>query len=124
MKANSSVDVVLVDDDNGVRWIIEQVLEMAGVSYASAATGAQGIKLITLHTPPLAIVDVKLGGMSGLDVARHVQSNGHTQILLVTGYANTIQNTISELPIITVMEKPFDIHQLLAIVLDVLNKSA
>lgn len=110
------IDVVVVDDDDSVRWVIEQTLELAGISYASASNGALGISLIEKHMPSLAIVDVKLGAMSGLDVVRSISHLGKTRVLLVTGYANTIEDKVSGLPVLGILEKPFDIQNLLGIV--------
>lgn len=120
---SAPVQVVIIDDDSSVRWIIEQTLEMGGVNYASATTGVKGVELINRHTPPLAIVDLKLGAMSGLDVVRSID-NGCTRVLMVTGYAPSIKGHISGLPILQVIEKPFDIQELLQIVNEALRVSA
>lgn len=124
MKQKLPVQVVIIDDDSSVRWVIEQTLELAGVTFVSAATGPQGIQMIKQHAPSLAIVDVKLGAMSGLDVARNILLYQDTKVLLVTGYANTIRDTISDLPVLGVMEKPFDINHLLSVVQQALAESA
>jgi len=122
--SSPSVQVVIVDDDSSVRWIIEQSLDLAGISYVSAATGAQGIELINLHRPPLAIVDLKLGAMSGLDVLRGMACPRQTKALLITGYASSLRDQLKDLPVLAVMEKPFDIQDLLRVVEEALRPSA
>lgn len=116
MSESCPVDVVVVDDDESVRWVIEQTLDLANISYASASNGIQGIQMIKEHTPSLAIIDVKLGAMNGLDVVRSIKDSVNTKVLLVTGYANTIADKLSGLPVLRVLEKPFDIQDLLTIV--------
>jgi len=118
------VEVVIIDDDSGVRWIIEQTLDLAGISYVSAATGSQGIQLIKQHSPGVAIVDVKLGTMSGLDVVRSLQPPQKTKAILVTGYTQSLEGKVSGLPILEILEKPFDIQELLNVVQDALRTPA
>jgi len=124
MSRTNPVQVVIIDDDSSVRWIIEQTLDLANVTYVSAATGPEGIQLINQHVPPVAIVDVKLGAMSGLDVLRNIRAPQNTKVLLVTGYASTIEDLIVDLPVMGVLEKPFDIQQLSALVQNALRASA
>lgn len=119
-----SVQVVVVDDDSSVRWIIEQTLAMVGITYASAATGMEGIRLIDRHSPPLAIVDAKLGAMSGLDVVRSIERPSKTKALMVTGCASSIQDQVSDLPVLGVLEKPFDIQHFLKVVQEALRTPA
>lgn len=116
MSESCPVDVVVVDDDESVRWVIEQTLDLANISYASASNGVRGIQIIEEHAPSLAIIDVKLGAMNGLDVVRSIKDSVNTKVLLVTGYANTIADKLSGLPVLGVLEKPFDIQDLLTIV--------
>ncbi|MEW6182905.1 MAG: response regulator [Bacillota bacterium] len=120
----SKVDVVVVDDDKSVRWLLEEMLSFGEISHRVAASGPEGIRLIQEHKPRLAIVDVRLGSMNGLDVARRT-TNGGTKVIFMTGYGDVIKDKVEDdLPVISIIEKPFDIQGLLRIVRNVLDETA
>lgn len=118
------VDVVVIDDDDGVRWLLEEVLKAGGVSHRTAASGPEGLRLVAEHQPHLAIIDVKLGAMNGLDVARRLHAVcDKTRALFVTGYGDLIESQVNgDLPLEGIIEKPFDVAEFLKTVKDVLSR--
>lgn len=120
------VDVVVIDDDDGVRWVLQQVLSLDNITCSAACSGPEGIRQVKKHRPRLAIVDIKLGSMNGLDVARSIHKIcDQIKILFVTGYNETIKGKVDPyLPVIDVVEKPFDVNGLLRLVQGVLHDSA
>jgi len=83
--------IVIVDDHKivieGLRTIIEREpdLEIVG----EAVTGARGMRLIARHQPDVALVDIRLGDVSGLEVCRAArQSSPNTRVIILTGYIN------------------------------------
>lgn len=117
------LDVVAIDDDDSIRWLLGELLSLAGVSYALAGSGAQGLRLVSQHRPQLVIADVKLGGMDGLEVARRVnQALPQTEIILVTGYSETARELSDEIPgVRRVLDKPFDINELLELITEIVG---
>ena len=116
-------DVVVIDDDDGVRWVLEELLAAQNISCRLARSGQEGIKVVSESRPALAIVDIKLGSMNGLDVARRI-CNDHkdVKILFITGYSESIKEKLDDdLPVIGIIEKPFDLMELLARIRDVLS---
>jgi two-component system, OmpR family, KDP operon response regulator KdpE len=114
----SEVDVVVIDDDEGVRWVLQQMLAVQNISCSAARNGPEGISVVSRQKPRLAIVDIKLGAMNGLDVARSIcKDNRDLKILFVTGYNETIKGKVEpELPVLGIVEKPFDVAELLRLV--------
>jgi DNA-binding NtrC family response regulator len=55
-------DVVIIDDDASVRWLLKEMLLVAGISHLAAASGQEGLRLVSECKPRLVIIDVKLGG--------------------------------------------------------------
>lgn len=119
----NKVDVVVIDDDEGVRWVLQQILSIQNISYRVAGNGLEGISVISQCRPRLAIVDIKLGAMNGLDVARSICNiNNEIKILFITGYKETIQGKVDDqLPVLGVIEKPFNVSELLLIIQEGLN---
>lgn len=115
--------MVVVDDDKSVRWLLGEMLSFGQITHRVAASGPEGIRLILEHRPRLAILDVRLGSMNGLDVAR--RTNGNTKVIFMTGYGDAIKDKVEEdLSVIGIIEKPFDIQGLLKIVRGVLDETA
>lgn len=62
-------DVVLVDDDEDVAWILEQLLEDAGHTVRVAHNGDEGLLLLQERLPDLAILDVEMPRLDGPSMA-------------------------------------------------------
>lgn len=113
------VDVVVIDDNEGIRWIFQQALALCNLSCLSVSDGIQGIKDVIRYNPRLVIVDIKLGAMNGFEVVRLIrQTNTDVKILFVTGYRETIttEEWAGDENILGVLEKPFDITDLLGMI--------
>jgi DNA-binding NtrC family response regulator len=119
----NQVDVVVTDDDESVRWLYQEIFALEGIAHRAAATGAEGLRLVAEHRPRLAIVDLKLGAMNGLEVARRIKAvSDNTKILFVTGYDHALEGNVDEqLPVVAIIEKPFDVPSLLRLVKSVLR---
>ena len=74
MTAAASPLVLVVDDMADTRRLMRRVLERARFRVAEAATGEEAIEAITRERPDLVVLDLRLPGISGFDVARWVRS--------------------------------------------------
>lgn len=82
------VRVVVVDDDPAMRILLRVVLETEPTFdvVGEAADGGAGCQLILDAQPDLAIVDLHMPELSGLDILRRVRSSGSpTRILIHSG---------------------------------------
>lgn len=120
------VDVVVVDDNDSVRFVLQEVLATGDITSRGAGNGAEGLDLIARYKPSLAIVDLKLGSINGLDLAGGIRDlGGGTKVLIITGYAETILGQVDgDLPIVGVVEKPFDAFELLDLVKKILGRTS
>ena len=66
--------VLLIDDDDSLRRVVEVFLQDFGIQVTSAATGARGLELFTHDPPALVITDIQMEGMSGLDVLKKIKA--------------------------------------------------
>jgi two-component system CheB/CheR fusion protein len=81
--------VVVVEDNPDAREMLCDLLRTAGFECRAADSGPSALQLIDETAPDVAILDVGLPGMNGLEVARRVRSEGkHPQLWLIalTGY--------------------------------------
>ncbi len=117
------VDVVVIDDDKGILWFLQEMLTLYEISFKTANTGTEGLKLLKKYRPQVAVIDVKLGSMTGLEVAKRLKSLAlDTQILFMTGYSNVIPpEVISELPVLAVLEKPFEVESFMRVLTEALK---
>ena len=114
----NQVDVVVIDDDEGIRWILQQALAMCNLSCSVVSDAMQGINAVYRYHPRLAIVDIKLGAVNGFEVARLIcQMYDDVKILFMTGYKEAITEQVEVGDnVIGVLEKPFNVAELLQLV--------
>jgi CheY-like chemotaxis protein len=83
--------VLIVDDDQMNRELLETVLKRSGYSVSHANSGAQALRVVTEQPPNLILLDVRLGEMSGYDVCARLKSDPATRpipIIILTAADN------------------------------------
>ena len=73
--SNAKRLVLLVDDDPLLLEFLTEVLGHAGYDTATAVSAAEAIRKIEAREPDMALLDITMPGMSGLELARHLQEN-------------------------------------------------
>lgn len=80
--------IVVIDDDHAMRLSCRKILEKSGFKVETFEDGVQGLEGVARLKPGLVVVDLKMPGMSGLEVIARVHSIDPDMILVViTGYA-------------------------------------
>ncbi|NML62492.1 response regulator [Massilia sp. RP-1-19] len=64
--------ILIVDDDPILLQFIGEILRHAGYDTVSASSGAQAIAQIEAREPDMALLDITMPGMTGLELARHL----------------------------------------------------
>ena len=81
--------VLVVDDEPSMREFLEIMLVQEGYEVSAASTGEEGVKMYRLTEPDLVLTDVKMPGMSGLDLIREIHSiDSSVPIIAITAYAS------------------------------------
>lgn len=81
--------ILLIDDDALLLRSSAELLHRQGYEVVTATTGQEGLELLSLQTFALAIVDIVLPDINGLDILRTIKRDSpDTVVLLVTGYAS------------------------------------
>ena len=110
--------LLLIDDEEDVQYSFRRIFDSAEVELTTASSGEEGLKLIPKIKPDLVIMDIRMGGMTGLETLRHIrQMDSKLLVILMTAYGTT-QTTIEAMKLgaYDYLLKPFDIPKLKEIV--------
>jgi len=111
-----ATDFLIVDDDPTLAGMLERVLQRRGFSTISASSSAQALHLASNTVFAKAIVDLKLGSDSGLQLIRELKLH-HPEIAIVmlTGYSS-ISTAVEavKLGAVNYLCKPADADEILA----------
>lgn len=80
--------ILVVDDDRGVRNALRTRLDALGYDTLEAATGIDAIEQFEATHPSVMLVDAALPDLSGFDVCRHVRAldpGGKTGVIVISG---------------------------------------
>ena len=79
--------ILVVDDDDSQRRLIEFWLKEEGYSVVTASDGHGGLQTFTEKTPALVITDIRMPGLSGLDLLGRIKAiNTDTPVILITAF--------------------------------------
>jgi CheY-like chemotaxis protein len=109
--------VLVVDDDEAIRGLVQLILIEAGHRVSTARSGEQALGLIDEEVFDLILTDYRMPGMSGAELVGRVREHPHggdVPILLVTGTLD--DGPLEGLDIEGRLPKPFDVGRLLALV--------
>ena len=85
----AAVHVLVVDDEPALRRSLARVLETRGMHVAVAEDGAQALEYIQRSPPDVALVDMQMPGIGGLEVLARVKAMGiPIEVLLMTAFAD------------------------------------
>jgi len=115
--------IVIADDESIIRLDLKEILESAGYDVVGeAANGVEALALITEHNPDLALLDIKMPEMDGLEVAKAVKGSGTTVVLLTAFSQRDLIETAREAGVSAYLVKPFRSAELLPKVAAILNQ--
>jgi two-component system, response regulator, stage 0 sporulation protein F len=117
--------LLIVDDNSGIRRLLEEVFSAEGYTVFTAATGLEAIIIAQKHLPDLVLTDIKMPGINGFDLRDKLLSiNPNIQILLMSAYSdqNELQEKVHFRGINNLLTKPFDLEQLSMLVDSLLNE--
>jgi DNA-binding NarL/FixJ family response regulator len=116
--ANECGSVLVVDDDDGCRDLISDLLKRRGYTVREATEGAEALASARKEPPSLVLLEVHLPGMSGYDVCREFRAEfgEHLPILFISGKRTDPSDRVAGLRLggDDYIVKPFDSDELLA----------
>lgn len=112
---NSSVWILLVDDDQTPTRLLKELLSSEGYQIDTADSGEKAVGMIKKNDYKIVITDLKMPGISGLDLLQYcVKTFPEISIILLTAHG-TIQSAVNALKIgaFNYLTKPVQIDELL-----------
>src|SRR5262245_15002272 len=108
--------VLVVDDEESVRYSFRKTLREPGYRVLGAADGPEALAAVRSEPPDLVILDIQMPGMSGLEVLERLKRIApHIPVLVITAHGDS-DRVISAMKhgAFEYIEKPFDIPRMKA----------
>ena len=116
-----SKTILVIDDDDLIRDLVERCLAQADYRVITAADGRGGVEEFEAEQPDLVVLDIAMPGMSGFEVAQTMRAIEqrdhcpHTPIIILTAYARSFfLSAGGDVEIDSYLTKPVTSDQLLA----------
>jgi DNA-binding NtrC family response regulator len=94
---NINEEILVVDDDDAIRWMLREALQSWGFVAREAASVAQAVNLFKTDQPAAVLLDIDLPDGSGLDALREIKrEHSDAVVIMITGNVQ-VENTISAL---------------------------
>jgi response regulator NasT len=105
--------ILVVDDDRLVLATLVAGLKQAEFDVIEADNGDDAILLARKHRPALAILDMRMQGKSGMDVARYLAANTSTGFMFLSAFGDAdIIDEATKLGALGYLVKPIDVKQI------------
>lgn len=106
--------ILIVDDQYGIRILLNEVFQKEGYQTYQAANGFQAIDIVLNDRPDLVVLDMKIPGMDGIEILKRVKEiDKDIKVILMTAYGelDMIQEA-KDLGALMHFAKPFDIDEI------------
>ncbi|MCJ7519091.1 MAG: GAF domain-containing protein [Anaerolineaceae bacterium] len=116
--------ILIVDDDANLRKTLEEILRVNHFNPSGVSSGQDAIALTKENNYPVALIDLRLSDMPGLDVLRAIKEiSSDSECIILTGFASTETAVqAANLGAYSYVQKPYDIDQLLMTINRALEK--
>lgn len=107
--------VLVVEDEEGLREILEINFRGAGYRVITAADGVTGWQQFDRERPDLLVLDLNLPHMSGFRLLELVRSESNVPVLILTAYDFAEAEEVARHRPDAFIKKPFDVEELIEI---------
>jgi two-component system phosphate regulon response regulator OmpR len=124
--ASPKATILIVDDEAGVREVLEEYFTAQGYSAIAAESASAARAVVAVNAIDLALVDIHLPGEDGLSLARHLRERYAAIAIVMLTSAGTVVDRIVglEMGADDYVAKPFDPRELVARVKSVLRRTS
>ena len=115
----------IADDDEAIRIVLEEGLKRTGLEISTYADGESLIKALEDDKPDLIISDIKMPGMHGYDLLKHIKNNYEKLPVIIMTAFTDMQAAIDAYGggAFEYIPKPFDLEEAIAIVKKALDEN-
>ncbi len=116
--------ILVVDDEKSQREILEMILSGEGYDVTTASSGEAAMKFVADRHFDLVLTDLKMTGMSGLDLLKELTDFDKSIIVLLLTAHGTVDSAVDALRLgaFDYLQKPYDREKLLETISRALNK--
>ncbi|MBN2248584.1 MAG: response regulator transcription factor [Coriobacteriia bacterium] len=119
-----SREVLVVDDNEKIVSVLSAYLEQEGFTVRAAYDGPSALAEVARHVPDIALLDVMLPGIDGIELTRRFQREHALPVILVTARSEEVDRLIGlEIGADDYISKPFSPREVVARVKAVLRRS-
>src|SRR5438552_15059692 len=86
--------LLLIDDETDVQYSFQRIFDSPEIELATASSGEEGLKLIPKIKPDLVIMDVRMGGITGLETLRRIRQMDSKLLVILMTSSGTAQTAI------------------------------
>ncbi|HXY18517.1 MAG TPA: response regulator [Gemmatimonadales bacterium] len=109
--------ILVAEDESIIRLGLKRILEEAGHTVYAAENGAEAVRLAERCTPDLAVLDIKMPEMDGLEAARALLERAPVPVIFLTAYGEQeLIERAARLPVMGYLIKPIKEAELLAMI--------
>ena len=115
--------LLLIDDETDVQYSFRRIFDSPDIELFTASSGEEGLQLIPKLRPDLVLMDIRMGGITGMETLRRIrQMDTKLLVILMTAYGTT-QTAIEAMKLgaYDYLLKPFDVPKLKEIVTNALK---
>ena len=118
--------IMIVDDEPGVRALLNDTLRIAGFETVEATDGMSALTLLRTHKPDLLVIDINMPLMDGFELVERLRStNDLTPVLMLTAREDKADITRGlKIGADAYVVKPFGIEELILRIKAILRRSA
>ena len=118
-------NILLIDDEKSIRKTLKEILEYEGYVVDEAGDGAEGLRMIQEGDYDIALCDIKMPKMDGMEVLEKAQiSNPDVPFIMISGHG-TLETAVEAVKkgAFDYVAKPPDLNRLLITIRNALDKS-
>jgi len=109
--------ILVADDEESIRWVLSRALTKKGYNVDLAESGDEALLLSRRNAYDLAVLDIKMPGMSGLDLLSTIKEERPETLVVIMTAESSMKNTVEAMKrgAYDYLAKPFDLDEIEAI---------
>jgi two-component system nitrogen regulation response regulator GlnG len=117
--------ILVVDDEPSIRFVLEKALGKAGHEVVCAASAEEARELLAARSFDVALLDVRLPGVSGFELLEEIRAAGRRPLVVVMTAQDTLRAAVNAMRLGAedYLVKPFDLPRLLQVVHDLAERA-
>jgi len=111
--------ILVADDEESIRWVLSKALSKKGYQIDLAESGSEAQSLFNQNSYDLAILDIKMPGVTGLELLRNFREERPETLVIIMTAESSMENAVEAMKsgAYDYITKPFDLNAIDAVIL-------